>query len=108
MNLHTVACSIGLLAAVLISPACAQVYPSKPIRLIVPSTPGSPPDVRARWIAEKLGPALGQAIVVDNKAGAAGNIAMAAGAKSAPDGYTLVLTHQGTLTINPHIYARAG
>ena len=108
MNLHAAAWSLTAIGVVLGSPVLAQTYPSKPIRLIVPSTPGSPPDVRARWLAEKLAPAIGQPIVVDNKAGAGGSIAMAVGAKSAPDGYTLVLTHQGTLAINPHLYARTG
>src|SRR5262245_43773792 len=100
--------SLIALSAALGSQALAEVYPSRPIRLIVPSTPGSPPDVRARWLAEKLVPSLGQPVVVDNKPGAAGSIAMTVGAKSAADGYTLVLTHQGTLTINPHIYAKPG
>ena len=108
MKPHTAAWSLMVLGSVMPGSTFAQNYPSKPIRLIVPSTPGSPPDVRARWLAEKLVPALGQPIVVDNKAGAAGNIAMVTGAKSAPDGYTLVLAHQGTLTINPHLYARSG
>src|SRR5262245_61055502 len=104
----TAMASLIAFGAALGSQALAQAYPSRPIRLIVPSTPGSPPDVRARWLAEKLLPALGQPVVVDNKAGAAGGIAMTVGARSAADGYTLVLAHQGTLAINPHIYARPG
>jgi tripartite-type tricarboxylate transporter receptor subunit TctC len=108
MNLHAAVWSLTVIGVVLGAPALAQTYPSKPIRLIVPSTPGSPPDVRARWLAEKLAPAIGQPIVIDNKAGAGGSIAMAVGARSAPDGYTLVLAHQGTLAINPHLYARTG
>lgn len=88
--------------------AAAQAYPTKPVRLIVPSGPGGPPDIRARWLAEKLSPALGQPVIVDNKSGAGGIIGTEAGARSAPDGYTILLTHQGTVAINPHIYARLG
>jgi len=88
--------------------AAAQAYPAKPVRLIVPSGPGGPPDIRARWLAEKLSPALGQPVIVDNKSGAGGIIGTEAGARSAPDGYTILLTHQGTVAINPHIYARLG
>ncbi len=108
MNLLAATWSLMLLGAVLSGPTFAQAYPSKPVKLIVPSAPGSPPDIRARWLAEKLAPALGQPIVVDNKAGAAGSIGTEAGARSAPDGYTLLLVHQGTLAINPHLYARTG
>jgi tripartite-type tricarboxylate transporter receptor subunit TctC len=88
--------------------ASAQDYPAKPVRLIAPSGPGSPSDIRARWIADKLTAALGQPVLVDNKAGAGGNIGTEAGARSAPDGYTILLAHQGTFAINPHIYERLG
>ncbi len=108
MNLPVAAWSLMVLGAVLSGPTFAQTYPNKPIRLIVPSAPGSPPDIRARWLAEELAPTLGQSIVVDNKAGAAGSIGTEAGARSAPDGYTLLLVHQGTVAINPHLYARTG
>jgi tripartite-type tricarboxylate transporter receptor subunit TctC len=97
-----------IVGAVACVPAPAQSYPSKPIRLIVPSTPGSPPDVRARWLADKLVHAFGQPVVVDNKPGAAGSIGMAVAAKSVPDGYTLAFVHQGVLAINPHLYSRNG
>jgi tripartite-type tricarboxylate transporter receptor subunit TctC len=90
------------------SPALAQTYPSKPLRLIAPAPPGSPVDIRARWVSERLSPALGQPVVVENKAGAGGNIGTEAAARSAPDGYTLVIVHQGTMAVNPHIYARTG
>lgn len=85
--------------------ACyAEVYPSKIIRLIVPSAPGGAVDVRGRWIAEKLRIALGQAVIVDNKPGAAGIIGTQAATQSPADGYTLVMVHQGTLALNPHLY----
>ncbi len=88
--------------------ALAESYPSKPIRLIVTATPGGPPDVLARWLAERLAPALGAAIVVENRPGAGGNVAMQAAARSAPDGYTLVVAGQGPFALNPHIYANPG
>lgn len=108
MDLLAAAWRLMVLGAVLSGPAVAQTYPAKPIRLIAPSAPGSPVDIRSRWLAEKLAPTLGQSIVVENKAGAAGGIGTQAGARSTPDGYTLLLVHQGTLAINPHLYARTG
>jgi tripartite-type tricarboxylate transporter receptor subunit TctC len=86
----------------------AESYPSKPIRLIVTGTPGGPPDLLARWLAERLGPALGGVIVVENRPGAGGNVAMQATARSAPDGYTLVVAGQGPFALNPHLYANPG
>lgn len=64
--------------------------------------------VRARWIVEKLASSFGQPMIVENRADAGGVIGTEAVAKSAPDGYTLLLAHQGVLAINPHIYARPG
>jgi len=87
-------------------PAAAQDYPSKPIRLIVPFAPGGVTDTSARIVAEKLGQRLGQQVVVDNKPGASGNIGTQMAATAAPDGYTLVLGFDGTLVINPHVYAK--
>lgn len=85
--------------------AFAETYPARPIKLIVPTGAGSPPDIRARWLADKLRVALGQPVVVDNKPGAAGILGTDAAARSAPDGYTLLMAHQGTLALNPHLYA---
>jgi tripartite-type tricarboxylate transporter receptor subunit TctC len=107
MNLRIASWSLVVLSAVW-SATFAQGYPGKPVRLIAPTAPGSPPDIRARWLAEALTPVLGQPVVVENKAGAGGNIGTEAVAKSAPDGYTLLLAHQGTFAINPHVYARTG
>ncbi len=81
-------------------------YPNKPIRLIVPFAPGGVTDTGARVVAEKLGARLGQQVVVDNRPGAAGNIGTQMGATAAPDGYTLVVGFDGTLVINPHVYAK--
>ncbi len=81
-------------------------WPSKPIRLIVPFTPGGVTDTSGRLIAENLGKRLGQQVVVDNKPGASGNIGTAL-AKAAPaDGYTLVLGFDGTMVINPHVFSK--
>ena len=82
----------------------AESYPTKPIRLIVPFPPGGPADLLARIVGEKLSATFGKQIVVDNRPGAGGNIGMELGAKSAPDGYTLVLAPAGNLTVNPSLY----
>jgi tripartite-type tricarboxylate transporter receptor subunit TctC len=97
-----------LLALLLATQAAAQQYPAQPVRLIAPAPPGSPVDIRARWVAERLSPALGQPVVVENRAGAGGNLGAEAAAKSRPDGHTLVVVHQGILAVNPHLYARTG
>jgi tripartite-type tricarboxylate transporter receptor subunit TctC len=82
----------------------AQQYPEKPIRLIVPVPPGGGADFVARTYAARLSEAFGQQIVVDNRGGAAGIIAMEAVAKAPPDGYTLIQTNISTLSINPFVY----
>jgi len=93
--------------ALAMGPATAQQdYPNKPIRLIVPFTPGGVTDTGARVVADKLGARLGQTVVVDNRPGASGNIGTQMVATAAPDGYTLLLGFDGTLVINPHVYAK--
>jgi tripartite-type tricarboxylate transporter receptor subunit TctC len=85
--------------------AVAQgAWPNKPIRLIVPFAPGGASDFVARIISPKLGDALGQQVVIENKAGASGNIGMEFAAKSAPDGYTVYLGNIGTIAINPAVF----
>ena len=86
----------------------AQAYPSKAVRIVVPAGAGSATDVRARWMADKLTPVLGQGVVVENRAGGGGSIGTEAVVKAAPDGYTLALSHQGTIAINPHLYPNLG
>ena len=79
-------------------------YPDKPIRMIVPFAPGGASDFVARIIAPPLGQILGQQIVIENKAGASGNIGMESAARAAPDGYTLFLGNIGTIAINPSVF----
>jgi tripartite-type tricarboxylate transporter receptor subunit TctC len=83
-----------------------SVYPNKPVHVIVPFAPGGASDFVARIIQPKLAELLGQPIVIDNRAGAAGNIGMAAAARSAPDGYTLYLGNIGTVAINPAVFPK--
>lgn len=97
-----------LAAAALPWAAMCQAEGGKPLLLVVGAPPGSAPDARARWLADKLGAATGQAMVVDNRPAGAGNLAAAAVARAAADGNTLLLAHQGLLAINPHLFARPG
>ncbi|HVE51131.1 MAG TPA: tripartite tricarboxylate transporter substrate binding protein [Casimicrobiaceae bacterium] len=86
--------------------ATAQTnYPDKPIRLVVPFAPGGVTDTSGRLIADGLSKRLGQQVIVDNKPGASGNIGTQMVASAAPDGYTLVLAFDGTMVINPHVFA---
>ena len=94
------------LAAAAVGAQAQDAYPNKPIRLVVPFTPGGVTDSSGRLIADFLGKRLGQQIVVDNKPGASGNIGTAQVVAAAPDGYTLVLAFDGTMVINPHVFAK--
>jgi tripartite-type tricarboxylate transporter receptor subunit TctC len=87
-------------------PVCAQEYPRKPIRLIVPFAPGGGNDTVARAIAQSAGASLGQPVVVDNRAGAGGMLGAELAAKSPPDGYTLFLGGVGSHAVNPNLHAR--
>jgi tripartite-type tricarboxylate transporter receptor subunit TctC len=92
-------------AAALVPPAAlAQAWPSRNITLVVPFPPGGTNDIFARAIADKLGAALGVAVIIDNRGGAGGTIGSTAVARAAPDGYTLMTGHIGTLGVNPSLY----
>ena len=86
--------------------ALAQSYPLKPVRLIVPYPPGGGTDIFARMLGARLGEMLGQQIVIDNRAGAAGVLGADAAAKAAPDSYTLVVGQASNLAINPHLMSK--
>src|SRR5438067_11732950 len=90
------------------APALGQDYPIRTITLIVPYPPGGGVDAMARIVADKLSAGLGQQVVVDNRGGGSGLVGTRAGVKAAPDGYTLLLGHTGTISVNPSLYANAG
>jgi len=94
-----------VLAAVVSAAALAQ-FPSRPITIIVPIPPGGAPDIAARVLGQKLSEQLGQPVVIDNRAGANGNIANEVVARAAPDGHTLGLLADSQIAINPHLYAK--
>ena len=93
----------AFLAAALSAAAWAQ-YPARPIRLLVPNPPGGATDTIARVVAPRLGDALGQPVVVENRPGSNGNLSSELAARSAPDGYTLLLGQDSQIVISPHLY----
>jgi tripartite-type tricarboxylate transporter receptor subunit TctC len=96
-----------LLAALFAAVAQGQSpFPSRPIKLLVTIPPGGAPDISARLLARYLQETQGWSVVIENRPGANGNIAMAEVAKSAPDGYTLILAADSGITINPHVYSK--
>jgi len=104
---RTIAAAIA--AAVLVcavTPAAAQTYPTRPIRMIVPFAPGGNVDINARAVAPGLGQLLGQQVIVDNRAGAGGTIGTDTVAKSAPDGYTLLMASGSLMTNGPAVYPK--
>src|SRR5882762_10698909 len=92
----------SLFSLVFAAGALAQ-YPAKPVTVVVGFEPGGGTDTTARIVAPALGELLGQQVVVENRAGAGGNIAVDYVAKQAPDGYTVVLANVGALAVNPHL-----
>jgi tripartite-type tricarboxylate transporter receptor subunit TctC len=105
MTRSAIAAFVVLLATLT---AAAQDYPARPVTLIVPFPAGGGVDAVARIVADKLSRALGQPIVIDNRGGAGGVIGTRLAARAAPDGYTLVMSHTGTTSINPTLYANPG
>ena len=97
---------LAIAAVLCLAAAAAHAqYPSRPIRLLVPNPPGGATDTLARLVAPKLGEALGQPLVVDNRPGSNGNLASELAAKAPPDGYTLYVAADAQIVIGPHLYA---
>src|SRR5581483_3910825 len=94
------------LAAVVPSAVLGQSWPSHPIRIVAPSTPGDAPDVIARLVADKLSVALGQQVIVENHPGAGGVVGSDIVAKAPPDGYTLIIGNAGSHGINAAVYSK--
>jgi tripartite-type tricarboxylate transporter receptor subunit TctC len=103
LSLRSLLFSACMLAA---AGAAAQAYPAKPVRLIVPFAPGGPADAGARIIVQKLTETTGMSMIIENRAGAGGTIGSDVVAKSAPDGYTLLLGSPGPLSIGPSLYPK--
>lgn len=100
--------TLAAAAAAIALPASAQAWPTRPVRLIVPFPAGSSPDIVARVVGEPLSAALGQPVVIDNRAGAGGNIGTGAAARAEPDGYTFLFTIQGPLVTAPLLTKNLG
>jgi tripartite-type tricarboxylate transporter receptor subunit TctC len=97
--------SVAALLLTLFAAAVSAQYPVRPIRLLVPNPPGGATDTIARVVAPRLGEALGQPVVVENRPGSNGNLSSELAAKAAPDGYTLLLGQDSQIVISPHLYA---
>ena len=99
----------GLAAsAVAMGAARAQGFPSRPVTLVVPFTPGGTTDILARLLAQRLSTSFGRQVVVENRPGAGGSVAAEQVARAQPDGHTLLMGHIGTLAVNPGLYPRLG
>jgi len=104
-SIHALLCGAAVAAfAILSAPALAQSYPTKPIRLIVPTPPGGPTDIVGRLMAERMATSMGQPVIVENKPGGAQMIAAEMVARSAPDGHTLLIVNDGATAINVSLY----
>src|SRR4051812_38541979 len=99
---------LALSAAVVPAVRAQSTYPAKPIRLIVPFTPGGSSDILGRAVGQELSKAWSQPVVIDNVPGAGGSIGAERAAKSPADGYTLFMGHIGTLAVNPSLYPKLG
>ena len=110
MNVARTLTVLGLIAAVYAdaTPANAQSFPSKPIKIVVPVVPGTTPDILARLVANHLAPRLGQPIIVENRGGASSNIGAEYVARSEPDGHTLMVSPPPPLAINESLFPKLG
>jgi tripartite-type tricarboxylate transporter receptor subunit TctC len=97
---------IILFLAALIFPAAAFAFPTKPVKIIVAFPPGGGTDIVARLLAQRLGETWGQAVIVENRAGASGTVGTEAAARADPDGHTLFMATMGNMTANQHLYPR--
>lgn len=100
--------SLALACATAIGAQAQTAYPQKPVRIVVPFAPGGASDILARALSTKLSESLGQSFVVDNRPGAGGTLGAESVAKSAPDGYTLLLSDVAVLTVAPRLYPKLG
>ncbi|MFO1268923.1 MAG: tripartite tricarboxylate transporter substrate binding protein [Rubrivivax sp.] len=105
---QSMAWAVAAAAVALAAPGSARAQAGKPLRLIVPFTPGGSTDILARALAPKLQAALGQVVVIDNKPGAGGSIGATEAARAEPDGNTVLMGHIGTLAVNPALYPKLG
>ncbi|MBI2296686.1 MAG: tripartite tricarboxylate transporter substrate binding protein, partial [Betaproteobacteria bacterium] len=99
-------CAVVTALAVLPRAQAAEAYPAKPIRLLVGFPPGGANDLVARAIATRLSPRLGQQVIVENRAGASGNIATELAARAAPDGYTMLLASVASFAMSPALLGK--
>src|SRR5262245_15466752 len=95
-------CTLAAVLAIASLPAAAQTFPAKPVHLVVAYAPGGTGDVVARIIADKLGPALGQTVLVENRAGASGAIGATGVLNAAPDGHTLLVGQTAEIVVNQY------
>ncbi len=105
---HATIVAAGLLLTIAVSSvqAAGAGYPNRPIRFIVPFAPGGPSDILSRLVGQKLTESLGETVVIDNRGSVGGVLGAELGAKSAPDGYTLLMSANSLLTINPYVYKK--
>ena len=108
LSRRSFSCCIGAAAALIASPANAQTYPAKPIRIIAAQTAGGGTDLFARLLGQKISESWKQPVVIENRPGAGGTIGNDITAKSAPDGYTLILATAGQMVINQNLYPDSG
>ena len=104
---RTLGSVLALAVLMLVVPATAQDYPSRPVTIVVGYTPGATSDLVARTIGERLNAAWGQSVIVDNRSGVSGNIAAGYVARAPPDGYTLMVGTDAMMTTNIYLYKNA-